>query len=306
MNWFKKTKQSSEPTWKISTKVISEQEPVLLRTRKKKASYNEYLFALKDFFIRYVKTVGWVVLSGLLLTAFIVIFTTPLFSLKSERIEIVLEPEPVFDRAAVIALMRDFIGKNIFRLSTTEIFTTLQSNIRHIQSVEKTLLLPDGIRVKIKSFWPIYRAYIGDEVFLLTRNGQLIVDIPEIETSALHIHNLTSDPNGIQNTTLATTDTFIIQEIEKLWYTVLPNFPIEKLDYYDQEKELHIMSQWTRFIFSLSGGMDQLRTISTLIKQGQLTPNRFLYIDVRVPKKMYTCPRDEAQCVLNLRNIYDL
>ncbi len=69
------------------------------------------------------------------------------------------------------------------------------------------------------------------------------MDIPEIETSALHIHNLASDPNGIQNTTLATTDTFIIQEIEKMWYTALPNFPIEKLDYYDQEKELHIMSQ---------------------------------------------------------------
>ncbi len=52
--------------------------------------------------------------------------------------------------------------------------------------------------------------------------------------------------------------------------------------------------------------MDQLGTIAALIKQEQLTPSRFLYIDVRVPKKMYTCPRDEAQCVLNLRNIYDL
>ncbi len=62
MNWFKKTKQASEPTWKISTKILSEQEPVLLRTRKKKSSYKEYIFALKDFFIRYVKTVGWVVL----------------------------------------------------------------------------------------------------------------------------------------------------------------------------------------------------------------------------------------------------
>ncbi|MEI6711007.1 MAG: hypothetical protein WCK88_01885 [bacterium] len=171
------------------------------------------------------------------------VFTTPLFSLKAEKIELVLEPEPVFDRAAVMTLMRDFAGKNIFRLSTTEIFTALQSNIRHIQSVEKTLLPPDGVRIKITSFGPIYRAYIGDEVFLLTKNGQLIVDIPEIETSSLRIHNLAPDPSGMQNTTLATTDTFSIQEMEKLWYKELPKFPIEALDYYDQEKELHITSK---------------------------------------------------------------
>jgi cell division septal protein FtsQ len=253
MKWFNRVKTAPEPTWKISTKVVSHPETVLLRTRKKQSSFLEYFKVASDFFIRYFRTVGWVVLSGLLVTFLVVVFTTPLFSLKAERIELVLDPEPVFDRAAVMTLMRDFAGKNIFRLSTTEIFTSLQSNVRHIQSVEKTLLLPDGIRVKVTSFGPIYRAFISDEIFLLTRNGQLIVDIPEIETSALRIHTLTSDPNGMQNTTLSTGDTFIIQEIEKLWYKELPDFPIEALDYFDQEKELHITSKGTRFIFTLSG-----------------------------------------------------
>ncbi len=234
------------------------------------------------------------------------IFTTPLFSLKSERIELALEPEPVFDRAAVMTLMRDFAGKNIFRLSTTEIFTSLQSNIRHIQSVEKTLLLPDGIRVKVTSFGPIYRAYIGDEVFLLTKNGQLIVDIPEIETSTLRIHTLASDPNGMQNTTLSTSDTFVVQEMEKLWYKELPKFPIEGLDYYDQEKEIHITSKGTRFIFTLSGGIEQLKSVSQLINQEKIFPSRALYIDARVPKKIYTCPRDDGSCSINLRHTYDL
>ncbi len=246
------------------------------------------------------------VLGGLVVTFLTVIFTTPLFSLKTERIELVLDPEPVFDRAAVMTLMRDFAGENIFRLSTTEIFTALQANIRHIQSVEKTILLPDGIRVRVNSFGPIYRAFIGDEVFLLTKNGQLIVDIPEIETSSLRIHSLTSDPNGMQNTTLSTTDTFIIQEIEKLWYKELPNFPIEAIDYYDQEKELHITSKGTRFIFTLSGGLDQLRTVSLFIVQEKIFPGRLLYIDVRVPKKIYTCPRDNDSCAINLRQIYDV
>ncbi len=241
-----------------------------------------------------------------MVTFLVVVFTTPLFSLKSERIELILEPEPVFDRAAVMTLMRDFAGKNIFRLSTTEIFKALQSNIRHIQSVEKTLLLPDGIRVRVTSFGPIYRAFIGDEVFLLTKNGQLIVDIPEIETSSLRIHTLASDPMGMQNTTLSTADTFIIQELEKLWYQELPKFPIEALDYYDQEKEIHVTSKGTRFIFTLSGSMEQLRSVSTLINQEKIFPQRSLYIDIRVPKKIYTCARDDSSCTINLRQIYDL
>ena len=196
---------------------------------------------------------GWIFISGILVTTLVVIFTTPFFSLKSEKIELVLEPEPVFDRTAIMTLLREFSGKNIFRLTTTEIFTSLQENVRHIQSVEKTLLLPDGIRVKVVSSGPIYRAFIGDEIFLLTKNGQLIADIPEIETSSLRIHNLIPDSTGTQNTTLPTTDTLIIQEIERLWYQELPLFPIEAIDYYDQEKELHITSKGTRFIFTLFG-----------------------------------------------------
>lgn len=280
-------------------------ESVLVRTRKQKSSFFEYAHFLGEFFARYFRTVGWVFLWGLLVTFLIVVFTTPLFSLKSEKIELILQPEPVFDRAAVTSLLRDFTGRNIFRLSTAEIFTTLQSNIRHIKSVEKALILPDGIRIKVISFGPIYRAYIGDDVFLLTKNGQLIADIPEIEIPSLRIHHIFSDPSGMQNTTIATTDTFVIQEIEKLWYRELPNFPIEALDYYDQEKELHVTSKGTRFIFTLAVGLDQLHTIATLISQEKISPWKYLYIDVRVPKKLYVCPRDDAACKINLAHIYD-
>lgn len=71
MKWFKKiqkTKKSTEPVWKISTKIVSENEPILLRTRKQKSSFLEYFRALGEFFMRYFRTVGWVVLGGLLMT----------------------------------------------------------------------------------------------------------------------------------------------------------------------------------------------------------------------------------------------
>lgn len=321
MKWFKKRKKTSEPSWKISTKIPPIQSETLIRSRVNKVSSFEYARVVTQFFWRYFRTVGWIFLWGILITSFIVLFTTPFFSLKSEKIELVLDPEPVFDRSAIMTLLRDFSGKNIFRLTATEIFTSLQENIRHIQSVEKTLLLPDGIRIKVVSSGPIYRAFIGDEVFLLTKNGQLIADIPEIDISSLRIHNLIPDLSGTQNTTLPTTDTLIIQEIEKLWYHELPNFPIEAIDYYDQEKELHITSQGTRFIFTLFGWSEQLRLtrqmkqidivkqlqmITLLINQEKIFPKRYLTIDIRVPKKLYVCPRDNVDCKNNLIRIYGI
>lgn len=57
MKWFRTTTKSTEPSWKISTKITSEQEPVLLRTRKKQSSFLEYLRTIWVFFMRYFRTV---------------------------------------------------------------------------------------------------------------------------------------------------------------------------------------------------------------------------------------------------------
>ena len=92
--------------------------------------------------------------------ALFVLFATPIFTLKANKIEVVLKPEPVFDRAAIEGLLRDFAGKNIFSISTQDIFESLSENVRHIASVEKSLVLPDGIKVVISSFPPSYRAFI--------------------------------------------------------------------------------------------------------------------------------------------------
>ena len=62
MKWLKKNKKTAEPVWKIATKIVSDQEPVLLRTRKKKSSILEYVHSFGQFFSRYFRTVGWIVL----------------------------------------------------------------------------------------------------------------------------------------------------------------------------------------------------------------------------------------------------
>lgn len=195
------------------------------------------------------------------------IFSTPTFRLNPDHIEIILRPEPVFDRNAISSILNDFAGKNVFSISTTEIFESLSENIRHIASVEKTLLLPDGMRVTVTSFPPLYRAFIGEEVFLLTGNGQLIPNIAEVEVPALEIHHLVSDPNLGKNTPIMIEDMMTIKDIMESWRKSLPKYPISALRFYDQEKEIHISSGNTRYIFSLSNGKEQMQALANILSQ---------------------------------------
>ncbi len=230
--------------------------------------------------------------------------TTPFFQLKPDNIEIVLRPEPVFDRNAVQSIMGDFAGKNVFSISTQEIFKSLSENIRHISSVEKTINFPDGIQVIITSFAPSYRAFIGEEVFLLTENGQLIADIPEVEAPALEIRHLISDPNLGKSTPIMIEDMTVFREILRLWRENLTKYPINALKFYDQEKEIHIVSNDTLYIFSLNNGIQEIDTLIQAIQSEQINTGRQYYIDMRLPRRIYACARDESECARNITRIY--
>lgn len=195
------------------------------------------------------------------------LFATPVFFLKPDKIEIVLKPEPVFDRNGILSILRDFSGKNIFTLSTNDIFTALSENIRHIASVEKTLLMPDGIRVTVTSFPASYRAFIGEEKFLLTENGQLIPDIPEVEAPALQVYHLVQDPNVGKKTPISDEDMYGIRIILNAWKKYLTEIPIDELRFYEQEKELHIISRGTHILFLLENGASQAQLLKKLIDQ---------------------------------------
>ena len=249
---FKKKKSVDGPVWKISTKLIEANDTNLLKSRKNKIPWTTYVKQGWAVFRTYFKTVGWIFFTGIGVLFFVALFATPLFRLNPDKITLVLRPEPVFDRNAIHSMLEDFAGKNIFTISTREIFEHLSANIRHIASVEKTLMFPDGLRIVVTSFTPSYRAYIGEETFLLTENGQLIIDIPEVEVPALQIRHLVSDPNLGKNTPIMIEDMQSIREILQLWQKNLPTFPIQALTFYDQEKEIHITSNKTLFILNLS------------------------------------------------------
>ncbi len=264
-----------------------------------------YVIMSAAWFRNYFRTVGWVFFAGVFTVLIFTLFGTPLFQLNPDKIDIVLRPEPVFDRNGISSILRDFAGKNLFSISTREVFQSLSENIRHIASVEKTLLLPDGMRVTVTSFPPSYRAFIGEESFLLTENGQLIADIPEVEAPALEIHHLVSDPNIGKSTPILIEDMAIMREILQLWRKNLSGHPIESIKFYDQEKELHITSTETRYIMSLSGGIQQVKTLITLITGEHINTRRQSYIDLRIPKRIYTCPAEDSDCAQNISRIYE-
>ncbi len=301
----KKKQPTDGPLWKISTKIAGTPENTLVKSRKNKKPWTYYIALSYNGFRNYFRTVGWVFFAGILGILFFAIFGTPLFRLNPDKIDIVLRPEPVFDRNAIKSILSDFAGKNVFSISTREVFQGLSQNIRHIASVEKTILLPDGIRIVVTSFSPSYRAFIGEERFLLAENGQLINDIPELEVPALEIHHLVSDPNLGKNTPIMIEDMQAMREILQLWRKNLTKYPINALKFYDQEKELHITSNDTRFILGLNGGIEEMKTLIMLINQEKINANRQLYIDLRIPNRVYTCAKEETECARNIARIYE-
>lgn len=303
---FKKKKPTNGPVWKISTKIKSTRENTLIKSRKNKKPLTHYIVSGYRWFSNYFKTIGWVFFLWVGGIFFFTLFTTPLFHLNPDKIDIILRPEPVFDRNAIQSIMGDFAGKNVFSISTQEIFQNLSQNIRHIASVEKTILFPDGIRIIVTSFAPSYRAFIGEDIFLLTENGQLIADIPEVEAPALEIHHLVSDPNLGKNTPIMIEDMNSLREILQLWRKNLPKYPINGLKLYDQEKEIHITSEETLFIFSLNEGVEQIKTLIGLVQHEQINTHQQSYIDLRIPKRVYTCAKTETECPRNIERIYGL
>lgn len=303
--WKKKIPTNEkDPLWKISPRVVDRSTAAFTKVRKNTTPTIDHIRSALAWIKNYLRTVGWIFIGGLLVVFVVVMNTTPMFSLKPDRIELELDPEPVFDRVGINSILRDFAGRNILTLSTKEIFKNLSQSIRHIQSVEKTLLFPDGIRIKVSSFPPLYRAFIGEEIFLLTENGQLITDIPAVEVQGLNIHTLAQDPQLQRNTPIHQDDMYLLGLILSAWKKEMPDRPIGQIDFYDQEKEVHLTSQNTRFILTLYDGSVQISTLAQLIKWELINVSRQYYIDLRIPSRLYSCDRDKTECAQNIVNIY--
>ena len=139
----------------------------------------------------------------------------------------------------------------------------------------------------------------------MTENGQLIPDIPEVEVPALQIFHIIQDPNIGKKTPIMDEDMYGIRLILNAWKKNLATLPIDELRFYEQEKELHIVTGGAHCIFSLESGKTEVETLSQLIEKGNVVLPHVTYVDLRVPNRVYTCARSESACAQNLANIYN-
>lgn len=100
-----KKKNTEGPLWKISTKIVGKHEDTLVKIRTNKKPWTFYVATTFIWFKNYLRTVGWVFLGGIVCVGLFVLFATPIFFLKPDKIEVILVPEPVFDMGAITSIL---------------------------------------------------------------------------------------------------------------------------------------------------------------------------------------------------------
>lgn len=297
-----------EPLWKIQTKIYSPQREQISKIRKNKPEWWLVIKQCISWCKNYIKNVGWIFLLWIFLSFWIAVFATPYFQLHPDKIEVEYRPKELaswFDQKNIMSILRNFSGKNIFSISDREIFDTLSESTRHIYSLEKSLLLSDGIKITLTSFPVKFRVLLGEEVYLLTENGQLINDIPEITNIPdLEVNHLISDPLLDKKTSISMNHLEIIDIVGSQWNTEFPEFPLTALRFYEQEMEIHIISNNTHFIVQMHTAIEKLKELQKLIQTGKINPKLYTYIDLRVGWRIYVCPLWSRECITNLTETY--
>jgi hypothetical protein len=96
----------------------------------------------------------------------------------------------------------------------------------------------------------------------------------------------------------------LLKTILSVWKQEMPTYPLSQIDFYDQEKEIHLTSQDTRFILTLYDGQMQISSLAQLVKSELINTSRQNYVDLRIPGRIYSCDRSKAECAQNIANIY--
>lgn len=201
----------------------------------------------------------------------------------------------------------DYIrGKNIFFIDTREIANRLQKSQPAINNIEFTFESLSSLSIWLRSY-PI--AFHSNGYIILT-NGSVLrwenkiwENIPEIslsqDISEYALFKETLGAKEIKNMLI------LLEELPKN----IPSFQIKEMVFHITEKELLLSNQVdTIFTFDLSGESIawQIEKLAVFQKESEdITQKKYIYIDVRIPGKLFLCPYDEEyQCRQNLKDIY--
>jgi hypothetical protein len=167
---------------------------------------------------------------------------------------------------------------------------------------------------------------VENKRFGVSSNG-VLVPIADMTTTEFSRH-LRLVSNELQNElffgykkVISDRSMFVITKIFELFEKEWPDFTVASANYFVMENELHIVLESnTKIIFALQGEvgatgndfsknlLEQLVTLQTYINSNNtnrtgLLNGSTMYLDVRVPGKIFSCP-DSVNCKQNLISVY--
>lgn len=203
-------------------------------------------------------------------------------------------------------------NKSIFFENSENISKKLLDYQKNINTIKVNKILPDTLNISIKSYPILMDIYINFKLYSLTSNGVIIPYKTINEDKERIVINIIKE-NENKYKILSYKKILRKELIDQIYYLInsfkdnLIEHNISKIDFYKDEKELHIKTKNnTIFIFSLSEETNkQLKKLIVFSKEKDKIL-KYIYVDLRVEDKIFTCPyTKEYQCLKNYRRIYN-
>lgn len=231
----------------------------------------------------------------------ILLFYSPLISIKNINI---------YREWSLIDINRayrqvDYIRwTNTLRLNTLEIAQRLQKSQISLSEIKIDVQFPDTVNI----FLDTYEVSFQTDVFFILSNGSIVEKENDIfpEIPYILLSDDLQEYVDFQKTLKAREILAIqnlISESEKniLWFSV------SQVYYFIKEREVFLQdTQWTLYIFDIGANISsQLRKLAIYKKGWANSQIPYVYIDVRVPEKIFLCWRESLNtCNSNITDIY--
>ncbi len=272
--------------------------------KRKKSHFKRWLLALGYYFGRHnFKIIAW---AWIAICISIILFLLIWPVLRVENI-LVTRQDTIININQAYSSLEYIRWKNILFLDTSEIVARLQKSQNSIKNIAFNIKFPKTIEISLGAYSPVFQM----EKSLILSNGTLLskentseYDIPTIR--------LVSDDIDEDLTFWKNLNVQDIKKIELLLQELQKNIlgiSIISIQYFVSEKELILANEdQTLFIFDLGTDIErQIEQLSIYQKEGRnLAEKKYVYIDVRIPQKLYVCPlENEYSCRQNIITIYD-
>lgn len=312
MLFFKKKRSWLKLKWKvlnIEIKKRFKQNPFALKRKRSFFSNIQNLITINIT----KKTLINIIIFFIILLILWIIFILFWPNFKIKNIEI-LNSDWLVNIDIWYDSLKDFRWKSILLLDKKEVTNSLIESQKNIKSVSIGMILPDKLKIILKSNKAIFNSKINGTNYLITQNWIAVPSNkqdPQLKNIEIKITNNFTDKIISYQKVI---DEEYIKNITNIYNKIEDNIlwiKIDEIKFYSIEKDIIIkINNWTLLIFSLEWDIDsqieKLVQFNTENKDWINIKNDWIsYIDLRIPEKVFLCKKEtENNCKSNLVNIY--